>query len=189
MDLDLLFLQPGRLQPFAGELARRFSNYNPAAVCGPLVGEALLAQMVAIELGVEFYYTERFAPAQRDTLYSVEYRLPASLRPIVSGKAVVIVDDVINAGSATRATLAALRLAGVKVAAVGHCWCWGQPPRTFWPRRISPLRLSPALKAACGRRLSVPCAPLTSRWKSYRALCPFIDSLLSIFASYLNLSL
>lgn len=119
LDLDLLFLRPGQVQPFALELAHRLSKYNIAAVCGPLVGGALIAQTVATELNLEFYYTERFVYPQRDTLYPVEYRLPNSLRRVVQGKDVVILDDVINAGSAVRGTLAALRAYGARPVAVG----------------------------------------------------------------------
>jgi orotate phosphoribosyltransferase len=119
LDLDLLFLRPSHVKRFAIELANRLAKYNIAAVCGPLVGGALIAQMIAAQLNVEFYYTERFVLPQSDALYQVEYRLPNSLRKMVSGKDFAIVDDVINAGSAVRGTFAELQSCGAKPVVVG----------------------------------------------------------------------
>src|SRR5262245_51691875 len=58
LDLDTLFLRPRSLRPFAVELAARLSQHDVDAVCGPLVGGAFLAQIVAAELDVNFYYAE-----------------------------------------------------------------------------------------------------------------------------------
>jgi orotate phosphoribosyltransferase len=81
-------------------------------VCGPLVGGAFVAQFVAAELGVDFVYAERLASP-------LAYRLPAPLREAVRGKRAAVVDDVINAGSATRATLGELRACGARPVVVG----------------------------------------------------------------------
>ena len=119
LDLDLLFLQPSRVRQFALELAIALARHRPSAVCGPLIGGAFVAQMVAAELGVEFYYTERTALPPRDTLYPTEYRLPTGLRQAIRGQDVLIVDDVINAGSAVRGTLAELLSCGARPVAIG----------------------------------------------------------------------
>jgi orotate phosphoribosyltransferase len=79
----------------------------------------MLALMVAEELAVEFYFAEQFAQAQADGLYPVGYRIPHSLRAILDGKAIAVVDDVINAGSAVRGTLADLRTCGARPVAIG----------------------------------------------------------------------
>lgn len=147
LDLDLLFLQPAPLQSFAVELAHRFAKYHPAAICGPLVGGALIAQMIAAELGVEFYYTERFAPATRERLYAVEYRLPASLRRQIQGKEVVLVDDVINAGSAVRGTLAEVRACGARVVAVGALLVLGSAAPDFFAEQNLPIERIAALES------------------------------------------
>lgn len=139
LDLDLLFLRPAPLQPFIIELAGRFAQYHPTAICGPLVGGALIAQMIAIELGVEFYYTERFVPAASEGLYSVAYRLPASLCRQIQGKEVVIVDDVINAGSAVRGTLAEVRACGARVVAVGALLVLGSAAPNFFAGQNLPV--------------------------------------------------
>ncbi len=147
LDLDLLFVRPAPLQPFAIELAGRFARYHPAAICGPLVGGALLAQMMAAELGVEFYYTERFMPAASEGLYSVEYRLPASLRRQIQGKEAVLVDDVINAGSAVRGTLTEVRDCGARVAAVGALLVLGSAAPNFFAAQHIPIEQIAALES------------------------------------------
>jgi orotate phosphoribosyltransferase len=118
LELDSLFVRPDALARPVGELARRLSPLGVEAVCGPLVGGAFLAQMLAARLEVEFLYSEPSATPQRDALYSAEYRVPAALRERIRGRAVAVVDDVINAGSATRATLDDLRRCGAGVVAI-----------------------------------------------------------------------
>ena len=139
LDLDLLFLWPRSVQRFAIELAGRLAQHNPAAVCGPLVGGALLAQVIAAELNVEFYYTERFVLPQHDALYPVTYRLPESLRQRVCGKDVAIVDDAINAGSAVHGTLADLRSCGARPVAIGALLVLGPTACSFFASQGIPL--------------------------------------------------
>ncbi|HET6262862.1 MAG TPA: orotate phosphoribosyltransferase, partial [Chloroflexia bacterium] len=47
LDLDPLFVMPGRIQPFVETFAERLKRHDVEAVCGPLVGGAFLAQAVA----------------------------------------------------------------------------------------------------------------------------------------------
>lgn len=124
LDIDLLFQRPARLQRFAAALAQRFAGLGINAVCGPLVGGAILAHAVAVVLDVEFYYTER-VPTTRGGLYSANYRLPDTLRPSIVGKQVAIVDDAINAGSAVRATYLELQASGAASAVVGALFVLG----------------------------------------------------------------
>jgi orotate phosphoribosyltransferase len=110
LELDPLFVRPARLEPFEAELGRRLGGHGIETVCGPLTGGAFLAELVAAHLDLEFCWTERFAP---------EYRIPDALRGGLRGKTVAIVDDVVNAGSATRATLRELRAGGARTVAIG----------------------------------------------------------------------
>lgn len=119
LDLDLWFLHPGRLRPFVVELAARLQPHSIEAVCGPLTGGAFLAQVLASELEVDFYYTKPSEPRMAASLYPVEYRLPSAIRAAIRGKKVAVVDDVINAGSAVRGTLADLQACGAHLAAIG----------------------------------------------------------------------
>jgi orotate phosphoribosyltransferase len=127
LDLDSLLLRPARLRRFAAALALRLGSLAIEAVCGPLVGGAFVAQAVAAELDVEFYYTERVAATGGGGLYSASYRLPDTLRPRIGGKKVAIVDDAVNAGSAVRATCLELRASGARPAAVGALLVLGSP--------------------------------------------------------------
>jgi orotate phosphoribosyltransferase len=126
-----LYLRPRRLRPFAAALARRFAPHGVEAVCGPLVEGALLAQMVAEELGAEFSFAEQVARPRTDGLFPVGYRIPAALRSAVRGKATAVVDDVINAGSAVRGAVADLRACRARPVAVGALLVLGSPAAAF----------------------------------------------------------
>ena len=139
LDLELLFLRPRLIEPFARELARRLSGYAIEMVCGPLVEGAFVAQIVAAELNVEFAYTERFVYPRREGLYPVEYRLPGALRSAARGKSVAVVNDVINAGSAVRGTFADLRACEARPVAVGALVVLGTWASAFAADQALPL--------------------------------------------------
>lgn len=111
LDLDGLFVRPQRVAPLADALAGRISAHDVTVVCGPLVGGALLAQLVAAQLGAASVHTERVAYVPGE-LHSARYDVPATLRPELRGQRVAVVDDVVNAGSASRSTVASVRAAG-----------------------------------------------------------------------------
>jgi orotate phosphoribosyltransferase len=128
LNLDALFLRPATLGPIVGELGRRILRATPRidALCGPLVGGALIAQMIAESHGVELYFTEpKAGEADAEGLYPVRYRVPDAVRGTLAGKTVAVVDDAVNAGSATRATVAELRDAGADVVAIGALIVFG----------------------------------------------------------------
>ena len=110
LDLDSLLIAPVRTDRFAAALAERLEPLALDAVCGPLVGGALLAQAVGAHLGVDLLYAERHDGPR--------YRIPDAVRAHAAGRAVAIVDDVVNAGSATRATYADLLDAGARPVAI-----------------------------------------------------------------------
>jgi orotate phosphoribosyltransferase len=119
LDLELLCLQPDRVRPLAAALARRLSAYAVDVVCGPLVEGAFVGLLAASALGVPFTYTAPRADGAADGLFPVRYALPRALRVHVSGRRVAVVNDVINAGSAVRGTLADLKRHGAVPVAVG----------------------------------------------------------------------
>jgi orotate phosphoribosyltransferase len=127
LDLDRLFLRPALLLPFARELAGRLSAHRVETVVGPLSGGAFLAQMVAAELDLGFAFAERHADAQ-----GVSYGIPPTLHASLRGKTVAIVDDAINAGSATRAAHAALQVLGARPVAVGALLILGETASPFF---------------------------------------------------------
>jgi orotate phosphoribosyltransferase len=118
LDLDHLFARPAALRPFVAELARRVATHRIDLVCGPLNGGAFLAELIALELGVEFVFAERLV-SQRTGLFAVDYRIPAALRSALRGKRVAVVDDAISMGSAVRATLADLEVGQANPVVVG----------------------------------------------------------------------
>jgi len=130
LDLETLCRCPAELRPLVGELASRLSWYKPEVVCGPLVEGALVGLLVANELGCEFAYGSRFACDEASQLFGVKYSLPTALRRVVKGKGVVIVNDVISAGSAVRGTYEDLAGADARVIAVGCLLLLGEafPP-------------------------------------------------------------
>ena len=125
LELDSLFLRPARLEPFAVELGLRLVAHDIEAVCGPLTGGAFLAQAIATRRDLAFTWSER---SERG------YRIPDALRDELGGKTVAILDDVVNAASATRATLEQLRECGARTVAVGALLTLGATPEAFAER-------------------------------------------------------
>ena len=112
LDLDGLFVEPRAIAPSIAALAGRLGPHDIAVVCGPLLGGAFVAQLLAHALDVDFAFTERVASSPADALYAARYRLPGILVERVRGRRVALVDDVMSAGSSLRATHAALTDAG-----------------------------------------------------------------------------
>jgi orotate phosphoribosyltransferase len=111
LDLDAMLWDPAALTSCLSALAEPVSDAGADLVVGPLVGGALLGYRIAERLGLPFTYAEPDG-SDTDGLYAARYRLPPAMRSRVKGRRVAIVDDVINAGSAVRATAAAVRAAG-----------------------------------------------------------------------------
>lgn len=138
LELDQLFARPVWLQPFVAELARRIAIHGIDTVCGPLTGGAFLAELMALELGVQFAFADRIA-SRREGLFPVDYRVPGALRPALSGKRVAIVDDAIGMGSAVRATLADLEVCGANPVVIGALLVMGPAGPEFAAARRLPL--------------------------------------------------
>ena len=139
LDLNGLFTEPQRTRTFIPALARVIRPHDVAGICGPLVGGALLAQMLASALDVEFFFTEREALEDGDGLYRVRYRLPAGVRSRVRGRRLAIVDDAISAGSAVRGTLAELEAHGAEAVVVATLLLLGSAAGSYFAERGLPL--------------------------------------------------
>jgi orotate phosphoribosyltransferase len=118
LTLDALFVDPAAVAPLIDALADRLRVYAPTAICGSLLGGAFLAQSIATSLGVRFYFTQ-LVTSPPAGLFTAGYRLPGELAARIRGERVVVVDDVISAGSSARATVREVRTAGAHVVAVG----------------------------------------------------------------------
>jgi orotate phosphoribosyltransferase len=131
LDLERLFVRPERVQPLADALADRLGGHQAAVVCGPLVEGAFLGLMVASSLRVPFSYSQPVRDDRAMGLFPVSYPIPASLEPTLRGQRVAIVNDVINAGSAVRGTLASLKACGAHPVAIGALAVYGDAARTL----------------------------------------------------------
>jgi orotate phosphoribosyltransferase len=129
-ELDSLFDHPGELRPFVSELARRVSSHGIDAVCGPMIGGATLARLVASELGIESFEAARFQ-TRADGLFPVRYELSDDQRRKARGRTVAIVDDAISAGSAVRGTYADLVACGARPVALGALIVFGEAADRF----------------------------------------------------------
>lgn len=139
LDLDGLFAHPARVEPFVALLTASLGGYGVDAVCGPLLGGAFLAQLVARSLGVEFWYTQRDMPAGPDGLYQARYRLPPALARRVRGKRCAIADDVMSAGSALRGTFSELQSHGATPVVAGALMVLGSTGADFFAAREIPV--------------------------------------------------
>ena len=119
LDLESLFLRPDLIRPLAATLASRLREYDIEIVCGPLVEGSFVGLLVALELGVEFVYSERYSRPTQDGLFPAGYRIPQPLRKLIRQKQVAIVNDVINACSAVRGTFDDLLDSDANIVAIG----------------------------------------------------------------------
>jgi orotate phosphoribosyltransferase len=139
LELDALFLDPIVLEPQLDVLARQLQPYEITAVCGPLVGGALVAQMIAARLKLRFYFTQRSPERSDSELFSAMYHLPAGIRPQASRESFAVVDDAISAGSSTRATMSELTGVGAQILVVGALMLLGDRGERYFAERSIPV--------------------------------------------------
>ncbi len=130
IELDTLFVDPSALAPEIDALAALLTPYRPTAICGPLTGGAFVAQAVAMRMRARFYFTERVdatkAASSTDALFDARYALPRGVRARAASERFAIVDDVVSAGSSTRATADALTTIGASIVVVGAMLVMGR---------------------------------------------------------------
>lgn len=139
LDLDALFAESHRIDPFVQALASAIRQYNVTWVCGPLLGGAFLAQLVARALGIQFCFTERVTPPAIDGLYQVQYRLPPAFPSRLRGERIAMVDDVMSAGSALRGTYMELQAHGAVPVVAGALLVLGSTGIEFFTDRNVPV--------------------------------------------------
>lgn len=133
-DLDAAFVDQGALDPFVTQLAQSLRRHDVEAVCGPLTGGALLAQLVARLLGSEFYFTEPTGAAGSGT-FRARYQVPRGAGDRLLGKRLALVDDVISAGSSLRATLTEVETHGAIPVVIGALYVLGNIGAAFFNER------------------------------------------------------
>jgi orotate phosphoribosyltransferase len=184
------------VQSVVAKLAEPLSQWKVDAVCGPLVEGAFIRLMTALLLNVQFTYSERFARSVEGGLLPAGYRIPASLREGLRGKRVVIVNDVINAGSAMRGTFIDLQSCGAIVTGIGALLVLGTAAAAFASGKGVPLWSVATLPntlwtpAECRFVLpEFPCrtlrhSPLPFRCKAHRRERAFLRGRLLIRSEY-----
>ena len=131
-DLDALFAVPGKIRSLACQLTELLRPYNVPMVCGPLLGGAFLAQLVAHTLDVEFCFTERVMPRDATGLYQATYVLPAAFSVRGRERRIAMVDDVMSAGSALRGTYTELQRHGATPVVAGALMVLGTTGADFF---------------------------------------------------------
>lgn len=139
LDLDPLFADTRRIEPFVSALTNALRPYEVHAVCGALLGGAFLAQLVAQSLDVTFCYTERVMPPESSGLFRARYHLPSAFTERVSDKRIAIIDDVMSAGSALRGTYAELRAHSAQVVVAGALLVLGKTGADFFAQEGVPV--------------------------------------------------
>jgi orotate phosphoribosyltransferase len=119
--------------------------------------------MIADRLDLEFYFSARIDRESGKTLYSARYEIPVGVRGNLAGKRVAIVDDVINAGSAVRATLVALQNCGAQPVAIASLLVLGAAGPSFFAERQVPLERIAWLPNSLWTPTEARCAPLICR--------------------------
>lgn len=132
LDLDPLFASPRRIAPFVSTLAASLVRHEVSMICGPLLGGAFLAQLLAHELQTGFCFMQRVLPSAPAGLYRARYVLPAAFAAGVRGRRVAIVDDVMSAGSALRGAYAELDAHGAVTAVAGALLVLGRTGADFF---------------------------------------------------------
>ncbi len=139
LDLAGLFAEPTRIEPFVAKLTASLRSYRVSVVCGPLVGGAFLAQLVARGLGVEFSYTQGEPAGDTDDMYRMHYPLPEAFSARVRGRRCAMVDDVMSAGSALRGTFTSLQSAGAVPVVAGALLVLGSTGVSFFAQERVPV--------------------------------------------------
>jgi orotate phosphoribosyltransferase len=135
LELDALFAEPRAIAPFVEALSDKIRPHGVSMACGPLLGGAFLAQLVAQALDLEFCFTERLTRTDTGGLYAAQYVLPPAFHERARDKRVAIVDDVMSAGSALRGTFAALNAHGATTVVAGALLVLGTRGVEFFSER------------------------------------------------------
>jgi orotate phosphoribosyltransferase len=167
LDLEVLFLDPERVRPLALALAARLRRFQPEAVCGPLVEGAFVGLQVASALALPFSYSQPVQGERGAGLFPVSYPIPAPLQTVLRGKRVAVVNDVINAGSAVRGTLASLVACDAVPVALGTLAVYGEAAHKLASSHAVPLEVLASFPSEIWEPASCPlCAqgvPLTQQ--------------------------
>jgi orotate phosphoribosyltransferase len=114
IDKDAIYLHTERIERLCRDMAKVVRDLDAEVVCGPATGGLIIAEWTAHELGILSTFTEH-EPAPEGRALRGRFVLRRGYDRIVSGKRVLIVDDIVNTGLSLRQTGEAVRGAGGQV--------------------------------------------------------------------------
>lgn len=121
IDKDVVNVNTVRDEGLCSMLAEVIRDINADVVCGPATGGLIVSQWTAHALGIPSVFADH--GEQPSSTPGGRLRGPFILRrgydKVVSGKRVVVVDNVINTGLALRQTVEAVRQSGGQVMGAG----------------------------------------------------------------------
>ena len=110
IDKDAIYPHTERIERLCRDLAINLRGWDVEVVCGPATGGLVVAQWAAHEMGALSVFTEHDAAGAAGALRG-RFVLRRFDR-VVSGKRVLVVDDIVNTGLSLRQTAEAVRGAG-----------------------------------------------------------------------------
>jgi orotate phosphoribosyltransferase len=122
IDKDVIDEHTDREDGLCQMLATVLKDLNADVVCGPATGGLIVAQWTAHALGALAVFAEHDdtrATAGPDGPVRGPFVLRRGYDRVVSGKRVVVVDDVVNTGLSIRQTVATVQAAGGQVVGAG----------------------------------------------------------------------
>jgi orotate phosphoribosyltransferase len=114
IDKDAIYPHTERIERLCRDMANVVRDWGAEVVCGPATGGLIVAEWTAHELGVLSVFTEH-DPAPQDAALRGRFVLRRGYDQVVSGKRVLVVDDIVNTGLSLRQTAEAVRGAGGQV--------------------------------------------------------------------------
>jgi orotate phosphoribosyltransferase len=114
IDKDAIYPHTERIERLCRDMANVIRSWNAEAICGPATGGLIVAEWTAHELGVLSVFAEH-DPASPDGTPRGRFILRRGYNRLVSGRRVLVVDDIVNTGLSLRQTAEAVRSAGGEV--------------------------------------------------------------------------
>jgi orotate phosphoribosyltransferase len=111
IDKDAIYPHTERIERLCRAMANLVRGWNIEVVCGPATGGLIIAEWAAHELGVLSIFAEHAQVPQGASLRG-RFELRRGYDHLVSGKRVLVVDDIVNTGLSLRQTAEAVRSAG-----------------------------------------------------------------------------
>jgi orotate phosphoribosyltransferase len=114
IDKDAIYPHTDRIERLCRDMAATVKGWGIEVVCGPATGGLVVSEWTAHELGVLSTFAEHDQAPQGEALRG-RFVLRRGYDHLVSGKRVLVVDDIVNTGLSLRQTAEAVRGAGGQV--------------------------------------------------------------------------